>query len=100
MKRNLFSRLERIEQRLKEMGGESFIIEFSSGDVIEMNDKRMHCMFDSIHEGNPNKDVEFFLNQLTNGYEDEGGLVHLIEALNVVNNPKQWAELWKDYREE
>lgn len=93
MKRNFFSRLDKIESALKKIG-DSYLIEFTSGETLQMTDKRIRRMFESIHAGEPNKDVQFFLNQLKNGYKDAGGLVYLIDAENIRNEPERIAEIW------
>jgi hypothetical protein len=92
--RNLLSRIKNLEKRLSRE--EVIVCRFSNGDELEMTEKRFTQMFSSIYIGQPNEDVHYFLEQLKNGNEDDNGLVHLIDAENVINDPERFSELWRE----
>lgn len=92
MRFNPYSKLKEIEERLKEVEGDAFEVEFSDGLTVVMSQRRVGEMFDSVtNGGTPNKDAVYFLNKLDSGIEDEGGLCHLLKAMTI--DP---VELWSD----
>lgn len=93
MIRNPYNRLAAIEKKMKALGmsGEPLIIHFTDGTELEMTESEYSNLFDDALHGKANERVDFILEKLSKGVEDESGICYLLEAHTV--NPK---ELWGD----
>ncbi len=77
--KNLFSRLAKVEEQLKEYGHNNRIFIFADGQTYEMPENRIWPMFlDSIRR-KPNPDADFFKKQLEVGNPDDSGMVYALE---------------------
>jgi hypothetical protein len=89
---NLLKRLKNIEKQLQV---ENYIFEFEDGTHIEVTNRQFHQIWDDIHNKRHNSIYETMKEKLNQGYPDDAGLIHLMQA----EDPIFVAELWKEDRE-
>lgn len=87
---NLKARLKKLESRIKD-NIVYRVITFSDGEVVQVPDRKIGDMFSSAMRGNPDKLAQLFYRKLDAGFEDEAGLVHLLDVYRV-----DFSTLWDD----
>lgn len=77
--KNIFSRLKKIDDNMKQRGFNTRVFTFANGQIYEMPENRIWPMFHDLINKKPNNDVDFFRKQLEADNPDTNGMVYALE---------------------